>query len=261
MKDKEFTGELREVPPSRLFNKLSNNSIDNFFLVLAVVYNDIKGIIFFQNLLVDTYRTPAKRELSLHTGEYSGLHIQLIRLIIGIVHEFFKLLEKNKPIFSTPEFKKTFNSTNSSTENLWNEILELALDKVKGDGNFINNLAEIRHNISFHYNQDGKQLRKSFLSLFFEREKMIFNELAYYSSGDNMTETRFFYADAVTEEYMRLRSKKKEYFDSMSSYSSELMELVVKMNTVISDLLKSYLKNLPKGVDEQKRRVEIKKTS
>lgn len=247
---KEFNGDLREIPPSRLFKKDVKDRTANFFLVLAVVYNDLKGIILLQELFVSTYRKPDIKEISIHSGEYGGLHIQLTRLLIGIVYEFFEFLKENEDILSTAEFNDALNATNSSIRDGWNDIVNVALNKSAEKSGFTHNLELIRNNISFHYNQSGKELRQAFCNIFFKRDKIGVNNAAYYSVGEDMNETRFFYADAATEEYMRMKSDRNEKLESMSGYSLEMMDIIRKMNFTISRLLKVYLKRRPKGDDE-----------
>lgn len=101
----EFTGELREIPPSRLFSENEKDDLANFFLVLAVIFNDIKGLLSFQELLVDKYGRPEPGEKSVHAGEFWGLHIQLTRLLLGTLHEVLKFLEQHQKEISSPEFK------------------------------------------------------------------------------------------------------------------------------------------------------------
>jgi hypothetical protein len=250
MSNKEFEGILKSIPPSRLLKYHENDSTANFFLVLAVIYNDLKGIIFFQELLVDTFRKPVEKEVSVHSGEYSGLHIQLTRLLIGIVYEFFEFLKENEDILLTPEFNDTLNATNSCVKDAWNDIVKVAFNKSEGKSGFTHNLELIRHNISFHYNQSGKELKQAFCNIFINREKIGVNDTAYYSIGENTDETRFFYADAATEEYMRTKSDRVGKPESMSGYSYEMLEIIGKMNFTFSRLIKAYLKRRPKGNNE-----------
>lgn len=247
----EFTGELREIPPSRIFNEKEKDDLANFFLVLAVIFNDIKGLLLFQESIVDKYRKPENGEKSVHAGEFWGLHIQLTRLLLGTLHEVLKFLEEHQEEISSPEFKAILAKINNKeVGNAWNDIVGVALNASVVESDFTKNLLFIRNNVSFHYNQGGKELRRAFLNVFFERPKKVSNESAYYSMGDDASDTRFFYADASTEEYLRMKSDRKDIYESMSGYSPEMLQLLQKINFVISRVLKTYLKNLPKSNTE-----------
>lgn len=248
---KEFDGELRGIPPSRLFNEKEKDPLASFFLVLAVIFNDIKGLLLFQEMLVDRYRKPEPWEKSVHAGEFWGLHMQLTRLLVGTLHEILKFLEEHKKEISSPEFRAILvKINNKKVENAWNDIVSAALDASVMDSEFTKNLNYIRNNVSFHYNQGGKELRRAFLNVFLKRPKSVSNDHAYYTIGEDESGTRFFYADAATEEYLRMMSSRKDVYDSMSGYSPELIALIQKTNFVISRILKTYLKNLPKSNSE-----------
>ncbi len=249
MNQMEFEGELKYIPPTRFFKNKDENSLTNFFLVLGIIHNDFKGILLFQKLLADTYRTPIIDERSVHSGEYNGLHIQLTRLLIGGVHEFFEFLKENEGILSTTEFNEILENVNSTTKSAWKDIVDITFEKPAKESEFTYNIMLIRNNVSFHYNQSGKEIGKAFRNIFFNREKIGFNEKAYYCIEDGILNTRFFFADAAAEEYIRTKSEEKK-LESMSGYSPEMLNIVGKINLAISKLLGVYLKKLPKGLDE-----------
>jgi len=64
MGEQEFKGELRHIEPSRLIREDTNDLLARFFLVLAVIYNDIKGLTLFEKLVVGTYRKVEPKEVS-----------------------------------------------------------------------------------------------------------------------------------------------------------------------------------------------------
>lgn len=247
----EFSGELRKIPPSRMFDETEKDELANFFLVLATVFNDLKGYMIFQELIVDNYRFPDSGETSVHSAEFMGLHIHLTRLIVGTLHEYFMFLNSKKDVISSTEFKSILNTINSKTvEDTWEDIMAVATGSTERDSEFIKNILYIRNKVSFHYD-NGKELKRAFCNLFFHREKMEFNNFAYYAVSGDLNKTRFFFADAVTEEYLRMHSDNNDKFETMSGYSKETLELIGKINFVTSRLLKSYLRNLPKDRDEK----------
>lgn len=248
----EFSGELRKIPPSRMFEETKKDELANFFLVLATVFNDLKGYLIFQELLVDNYRFPNSGETSVHSGEFMGLHIHLTRLMIGTLHEYFNFLNSQNDVISSSEFRSILKTIDNKTiEDTWEDIMAVATGSTERDSEFIKNIFLIRNKVSFHYD-NGKELKRAFCNLFFHRQKMEFNNFAYYSISDDWYKTRFYFADATTEEYLRMYSDNKDKFETMSGYSSQTLELVGKINLVTSRLLKSYLRNLPKTAEENR---------
>lgn len=247
MEKQKFKGELKHIEPYRLIKKERNDPIDNFFLVLAVVYNDFKGIILFEKLVFDTYEPISSLDdISVHMGEYGGMFTQTRKIFISSLWEFFEFLKTNKDILLTTEFKEILNKTNKNIENKWSNIVSIALNnKSKNTSDFTKYLIQVRNNVSFHYYQSGKELRKAFCSFFYAKEKIEQNKLAYYMIGDNMETTRFFYADASVQEYLRSTTNENaKGFDI--KYKTEISAIINDMNWTILRLLKSYLKNRPK---------------
>lgn len=237
-------GELKHIEPSRLIKEDSNNPLDNFFLVLAVIFNDLKGIVLFEKLVEDIYRKPEAEELSAHAGEYGGIFVQAYKIYVGNIKEFLKFLEENEDILSTTEFKDLLSKTSKDTQNKWKDIMDIAFNKTPQSSDFSNYLEKIRNNVSFHYYQSDKNLKKAFCNLFNKKEKNTKNNLAYYSIDESMESTRFFYADASVEEYLRSGNTDVESFDM--EYKEKLSKMIMDMNFAILRLLKVYLKNRPK---------------
>ena len=245
MGEQEFKGGLRHIEPSRLIREDTNDLLARFFLVLAVIYNDIKGLTLFEKLVVGTYRKVEPKEVSVHAGEYGGVLTQISKLFISNIREFFVFLKENEKILLTLEFKEVLEKTNKNIQNSWKNITDIALDRSPESSDFTKHLILIRNNVAFHYYQSGKGLKKSFCDYFYKKEKISKNYLAYYSIGETMEDTRFFYADAAVQEYMGLIANNKlEGFDI--KYKKEISEIISNMNFTISRLLKAYLKNRPK---------------
>ena len=201
MDEQEFKGELKHTEPYRLI-KEEDDSVARFFLVLAVVFNDLKGLTLFDKLINNTYRKERLEEVSVQVGELGGIFTQINKLFISNIREFFDFLKENEKVLLTTEFKEVLLKTNKDIQNRWKDITDVAFGILPDSSEFTKYLILIRNNVAFHYNQSGKELKKSFCSYFYKKEKMGRNDLAYYSIGETMEDTRFFYADAAVQEYM-----------------------------------------------------------
>lgn len=242
MEKEDFkTGELKHIEPSRLIKEGVKSPIDNFFLVLAVIFNDLKGLVLFEKLIQDRYRDPLDNEVSSHSGECAGIFSQIYKIFVANIQEFFLFLKVKKDILETTEFKILLSKTNKDTQDKWKDIIDIAFDKSPKGSEFSEYLLRTRNNVSFHYYQSDKNLRKSFLNFFNKKEKMKKNDFAYYSAGENMEGTRFFYADAAIEEFLRDGTGNTKEFDM--KYQKEISRIISEMNLAILRLLKIYLKN------------------
>src|SRR3990167_7890934 len=101
---KEFPGNLEDISPRHLIDENNKNDIQSFFLILGLIFNDLKGLIFFQKFVEDDYRKPEINEVSVHAGEYNGLMAQADKLLIATVGEFFKFIEENVSVLNSLSF-------------------------------------------------------------------------------------------------------------------------------------------------------------
>jgi hypothetical protein len=245
MDKQEFEGEeLKHIEPNRIVKEEADNELDNFFLVLAVIFNDLKGIVLFEKLVTDTYRNPPLEEVSIHAGNYGGVFAQTYKILVANIQEFLRFLNEKENVISSSEFKSILGKTNKDIQARWKDIVDIAFDKTPKNSEFSNYLAKIRNNVAFHYYQSDKNLKKAFCNIFNKKEKKGRNDLAYYTVGENMENTRFFYADAAVEEYLRSAISDAESFDI--KYKGNVSKMIMDMNFAISRLLKEYLRNRPK---------------
>lgn len=243
--NEEFKGELSHIEPYRLIKKDKNDEVANFFLVLAVVFNDLKGIDIFERLIISKYRKPPFTEKTVHSGEFSGIFTQTRKIFISNLREFFDFLKENKDVLSSFEFKDILNKTSKDTQNRWKNIVDIALNNESQNiKDFTEYLVEVRNNVAYHYYQP-KGLRKAFINFFYNKDKIEQNDLAYYSLGEDIRTTRFFFADASVQEY--LRSANQENSKEFNyKYQNEIGTILNDVSITIFKILKVYLKNRPK---------------
>jgi len=245
MKSK-FLGELKYIDPSRLMKEQEEDKFANFFLVLGHIFNDLKGLLLFERLITEHYEKPEAEEVSVHSGEVGGIFMQIQKMIASTIHEFFKFLKEHKETISGREFKVLLDRMPTYARERWEEIEEVAFDRIPAASVFTNTLVRIRNNIGFHYYQSGQNLRNGFINKFFTRDKSNKNrnEFAYYSMGENMRDTRFFYCDAAAEEFFFITAGVDEVSDK-SNYRAQLGAIVEDMNLAIRTLIREYLRTRP----------------
>ncbi len=237
---KTFIGELDGIAPSKLVNKSKIDDLDRFFLVLSLIYNDLKGLIIFDTTLRETYEWPLGTEPSVHAGEFAGLRLHIERLLIGLVSEFFIFLKKNEAIIGTYPFQMILNKLSKDDVKYWKSFQSAVSESSEKDS-FFSKLARIRGNIVFHYDHSGDELVSGFIDKFYNQEKTSANKKAFFSSGDNMESTRFFYCDASVESYLMEHLKVKP--TERENYQKELQDQIANMNLVIGKLIRKYLEN------------------
>jgi len=234
----KFTCDLESIQPSKIIDKSNVDDVDNLFLSLGLIFNDLKGIILFNDLIKKHYEKPIPGEINAHAGEYAGIQLQIVKLSVALIDEFLKVLEKNKSTVNSFKFKLIEKGLNKELKNKWTNILALALNPNNNSNSYLSKIARVRSNITYHYDHSGTQLRNSFIKRFFNTPKDESNKKAYYSMGGTIETTRYFYCDAVIHEYINEHLK----IESLD-YVEKTNKLTRDMSMVIVNLMKSYYKH------------------
>jgi hypothetical protein len=234
----EFTGKLEEISPKKIISKDESNDFDNFFLVLGLIYNDLKDLIFFLDLINKTYDRPTMdgtEEPSVHLDEWGGIQNHMNRLMISFMSEFLSFLDKNKKVMGTIRFQLLEKSLPKNIKNDWFKIVQVTGDEK--ENNFILNMKKIRNKVSFHFDLSLKELRTGFINKFYIAPKDKYNKEAFYSLGGSMETSRFFYCDGAVEEYLKEHMKAS----SEENYFKNIRDLVERTNMVILFMMKEYI--------------------
>ncbi len=226
---KEFPGILDGISPGLLINKNKKDDMQSFFLILGSIFNDLKGLIFFQKFIEENYRRPGPDEVSAHAGEYNGLMAYVDKLLIATIGEFFVFIDKNKSITSSISFLLLLKNLDSKNKNNWIDLV-----KLNEGSSVLSKIARVRSNVVFHYDHSMEEIRKGFIMAFFtDRKKVAQHKKAYLSLGDNMRETRIYYSDAAVSDYI------SSLIDNIDR--NEIWKAMDNMNHTIQGLLRVYL--------------------
>jgi len=194
-------------------------------LALALFYNDLKNAIYGY-LLLEKFRpegTPQKRP---DWGAYFGIRLHLTRYHLGLLHELRDLVKENEAILENQFFKSCVTQMSKLARKAWVEVVDSALGK-STSSSFEKLLARIRHKVTSHY--DPEELFSGYLKHFFEGRTV--KERAYISIGQDMSATRFYFADAAVQDFLILRVEKIEEFfyqarSTTNAVNTALMDLV-----------------------------------
>ena len=105
---KEFIGDVKGISANKLIKKEEVNDLDSFFLVLGLIYNDLKDLLFFLDLFNKTYRQPkldGSEPVTAHLGHWGGVQGHMSRLMISFMSEFLIFLDKNKMVINSIHFQ------------------------------------------------------------------------------------------------------------------------------------------------------------
>ena len=236
------------INPRYLVTEGTNNKIEGFFVGLGVIFNDLKGLILFEKILLDHYEKPENDEISSHAGSYGGVLVQTQKLFAGTINEFFIFLKKSAEVFEDQEFKEVFEKLAKSDQSLWRDIIAVANGEMLDATDFLKTLVKIRSNVAFHYDHSKKILRNAYVSRFFGETHDNKTDHAYFSIGNTIETTRFYFADAAVEESLSLAAGKRPKEDDianapMENYRGQVRETIDVMSAAIASLMKKYIQS------------------
>lgn len=245
---------IRKLLPEGIISRDSpykSLEIEAFFLSLAMLFNDIKGLVILEKDFKDKYEM-STQEISGHNGQYFGIKLQIVKYAAGILNESLRLISDNTKVLKTTQLQSFVNQLNTQDNNIWKLLLDvcgvtqLPQDDEEEDlKKFRTLLVYIRSNTAFHYYQSGKPLIEGFRKFFYLDEQTAMNQSAMYSyNSTDFDGTRYYYADAALK---GLFEKEFLKFGSVQKVLEEIYILINEVAKVITGLLEVYHKGKPKN--------------
>lgn len=224
--------QLKSVTPTQIVRG-EDDKLGRLVIRLAVIFNDLKGMVMFYEYL-KAYPHPSSGEISPYAGQWAGLSTQINRFVCGILNEALKVISDENAVLRSAEFLKLVSKLAEAERTVWNEIIAEANNSPEAKNQTTRAmLARLRNKTAFHY--DGLALLKGFQQ-FFAKPTSSYNELGYYSAGEDMDGTRYFFADSATQtDYQSAGEERGLVTDT------ELFILAEKINTSFALLINIFL--------------------
>jgi|GEM_PF-1540961 len=202
-----------------------------FFLVLAAVFNDIKGMVLFEQYLNAKGR-PLPHVVSEYAGQWRGNHIQIHRWLAGVLFELMIVIRKHRNgLIVGPELAALVASLPRDRRDAWKELVDESLVDGGAKRDRPHDLwQDIRNSASFHYEE--KRLARGYLDHFRDgraQHQTSANEAAMYSPGNTMKTSRFYYADAALQALLYQRGRDWNH--------DKVDESIVKKASRVNDVL------------------------
>jgi len=167
-----------------------------FVLTLAAIYNDFKNIMLADHLL-EKQRPPGSPAETAAWGEYNGFRSYLVRVLAGLFHELLGVVSRNKSVLSDRAFTEAVKHIPKSSRESWQAIADAAFTQ-PSQSDVTRSLLLARNKVIFHY--DCKEILKGYNLRFADPNQP---SAPYISRGNTMQSTRFHFADAAAQAYLR----------------------------------------------------------
>lgn len=245
MKEIKFEGDLKYVDPKRLIKEKENSEVDNFFLVLGLIFNDLKNLTIYQIQIENFFEDVDKKTLSVLVGEYSGMQNHLRRLMTSTIHESLIFIKENSRIMETGKFKVVYGKMSKDHKIMWDTLVNIAKGENLTDMgvDFKDILMHIRNQGTFHYWSSIKTLKNGYIGHFYGNTvPEEFREKAYFTKGNTMGKTRYFFSDASIQFF---DSKIIENKMTQDQYLSQFNSLFEYIKFSIMRLMNEYISDSP----------------
>lgn len=231
-----------KLDPLDVVSREGNSDEEGFFLALALVFNDLKGLAVFAAILNRSDHDRA--EVSGRAGQWSGMVVQIDRLASGILWELFQLVGKHQHVVESSLFRELLSEMPKECRDAWKLIQELSTGNVRSRDPMALALCRIRNAGAMHY-WDPKALTEGFRRAFFEEPINARNEMALFSLGHDLEATRFYYADAAAEAMLHTQASDAGVADFKAGFDVVLNNVNQAIYSLVARYLGTRSKRLP----------------
>jgi hypothetical protein len=198
----------------------SEQMVCNFILSLAIVSNDLKDLQWALHHLGNA--KPEKNEkLTRYYGEHSGFSVHINKLLLSALHELIYSIQENKAVLENAIFKKTVKQIPKEFRKSWETVVATAFGEETEIEGVRKTLLMIRNKVTFHY-WDLKAINQGFVSRFIDETQSIESRKPFVSLGRNPIETRFYFADALVQNYIEKEIKTSDFWSKGSILMGEI---------------------------------------
>ncbi|MBI5475634.1 MAG: hypothetical protein HY964_02725 [Ignavibacteriales bacterium] len=210
---------------------VSQNLCD-FILALTLAYNDLRDLTFARIILNDI-KLDDERTLTTKLGFHSGLRNTITRIQTGFIRELLVLVAENKTTINEPSFKTLVQKLSKKGKKSWLSIQTVSCEKTPSDA-LSKALIIIRNKVAFHY--DATQLGKAYKVAFLQPSEY---GKPLVSRGSAMSETRFYFADAAAQQYIRQKATEQIVLDFLDGQGTLLEDINQALYELITKFINS----------------------
>ena len=199
----------------------------NFVLTLALVFNDLRDLVYVHKLLL-SQKPSGEFRINRHWGAYNGAWYHSIRLMVALIHEVLNLVNANQKTLEHPFFKAVLRQIPREAREQWSALVQAAqgkqVDTLVGKFALL-----VRNKLVFHY--DPKEIFYGYSRFFSSHSQGA--KSAFVSRGASMSETRYFFADAAAMGYLTRDIQDQKGEDLLMEFTSNMPFLAFSLMSII----------------------------
>jgi len=227
---------------SRAFiaDEKSTQACCDFVLALALVFNDLKGLLLADSLLIGQ----APKDLFTRTrelGAFGGLHLQAFRILLGVLHELLHLVKTERSSRESPHFRRVVKNLPKTTRTAWEKLVLASEANIASDED-VRLLVIARNTVAYHYGSKA-------IGLGFRRAFGGVSEQPILSRGSSISTTRFYFADRAAQSSLQLTFGDDDLENYFLKKNRELIPgIAFALFSIVTGFIKSRGCSWRKGV-------------
>jgi hypothetical protein len=228
--------DLGKFDPLLLMSKnQEQRDVDALMLALALIFNDLKDGVWFYSRLWPGHAYYSK-ELCAERGQVDAMRKRAMRINVAIAHELLALIDRYDKRTETATFQAILGCVEQPTRDGWARLKAFSKGSKHGgpQDRLALRLKRIRDWTGSHYDVD--RLVAGYSAHFSVVTTDPRHLHAYYSDGNNMERTRFYFADAAADGVFR-----DDTGLSHEEYETRLGDELENINTVLKVLITGWL--------------------
>lgn len=237
MPDTEKLAPLETFDPTAFVSSdAGEQSVCDFVLALAVIYNDLKDILWL-SVLHQNNPPAIPRSYSKDWGQYEGLRMHVIRRLHAVLFETLYLIQQRRRDLKHPLFQSAIQTLHKMEKDAWRKLEEAAISEQSSDDEFVEFLRRIRNKLSSHYS-DARTIGAGYRKAFFDARGQKLME-AFISRGSSMRSSRFYFADAASYGVIEAAVQGKE-----AEYRRKIDEFTGRINRSLYHIVERFVQTV-----------------
>jgi hypothetical protein len=233
---KRITRRIGDLAPLESFDPAAfigddaaPQDVCNFVLTLALIFNDLKDLIYAQ-VTLQSQKRDGPFKVSLYWGEYCGIDLHLWKLMVGLFHEVVQLIKDSRDVIAHPYLQSVLKGLRKEQKDIWLSLVAAATAETKPEASRFALL--IRNKVVFHY--EPKEICRGYKTFFGSDAPGA--QRAFVSRGNDMDHTRHFFADAAVTGYLMARGEGK--FEELMT---NVITSVTDLNFMLTGIVDTFI--------------------
>jgi hypothetical protein len=226
-----------ELAPLEAFDPSVFESVDAkadaFILMLAHVFNDMKVLTWVAYQMSRGRPRPLPRMPDAYLGQIVGFEEWTNRQGMSLIREVLELIRKSADIIETPRLKRCVAALPRDAAASWRALID-ASTSAASESDFVQYLVKVRANVAYHYSQP-KALMAGYRHHYRQTPLSELNESVFVSMGPQLEKTRFYFADAAAQAYVRRLIGSEAHYQKFDEY-------LKRVNGALRFLVENYLR-------------------